>query len=425
MTIAEFINEKIFHRTKGNETILFIKNVSYVATGSLIAAGLMFAFNILAGRILGPSEYGKFTLINSIAMFLYIPMIFGMSTAMVKYSAEKRDFLRQQKIISTSYIYIIVFCLISTSIYLMFSSKIAPYFSVSVEQFHLAVIFAILFASYTLTTNTLRGLHEMKMYSIIQPIYGIIPLIVLLTLLSIDYISYESVVFSMYFAYGIVSVVIIVMIRKYLTLGLDKSWAKILIKYSTLNIFSSVSYMLYTNIDKILINKYMTVNDVGLYNAYSFSSISVMAIFSGILTTVLFPTISKYENKEETILNVNKYIPYLIFFGFILINVSQYIIISLYGNKYPIDLSLMLLFSIASVLSAIYEIYSWIFNSIGLKGVRITMKGTVTVAIINILLNLYLIPHFGLCGAISATAIAYSIAIPMTYHEWKNRFCKS
>ncbi|WP_286681164.1 lipopolysaccharide biosynthesis protein, partial [Methanoculleus sp. DTU007] len=89
--LTNTIYRAIFHEEISTEVEKFIKNLSYVGIGTIVASVFSFSFNILAGRWLGPSEYGTFTLIQSVAMFLYIPMLLGFHTAMVKYNAEKVD----------------------------------------------------------------------------------------------------------------------------------------------------------------------------------------------------------------------------------------------------------------------------------------------------------------------------------------------
>src|SRR5690606_33142482 len=109
----------------------FIKNVSYVGIGTIIASIFSFSFNILAGRVLGPAEYGAFTLVQSIGMFLYIPMLLGFHTALVKYNSEKIDYFRQRNIISTTYIIVFLFTSVSILFYMVLYKEIITIFSIS------------------------------------------------------------------------------------------------------------------------------------------------------------------------------------------------------------------------------------------------------------------------------------------------------
>lgn len=412
VNLITFGYERIFHEQMSDEVKKFIKNLSYVGFGTIIATIFSFPFNILGGRILGPSGYGEFTLVQSVAMFLYIPMLLGFNTAMIKYNAEKEDYNRQQSIISTTFILVFVLTVGSIFLYYIFSSQISKIFSVSVGIFYLSVIFAVLFVFYTLTTSTLRGLHEMKKYATFQPIYSIILLSAFLIFVFINFISSEAMIFSMYLAYGVTGIVLLILfLRKYLKFEFNKSWVNTLTKYGMFATIGGVSFTFYTNIDKILINKYMTIADVGIYMAYYFASINVLGLFSGILIAVFFPVASKYKNKAVIINRMNRFVPYLVCVGTPFVFLCQFVILNLYGGKYPIDFLLMLLFAVTSILVAWYGIYMWLFNSEGVRGVKLTILGTVTITIINVLLNIYLIPRFGLFGAIGSTTTAFAVGI--------------
>ena len=99
-----FVYSKVLHERMSDEATHFLKNLSYVGFGTLIGMVFLFTFNVLVGRLLGPLEYGKFSLVQSISMFLYIPMLMGYHNAMVKYNAEVENYDRQRNVISTTYI---------------------------------------------------------------------------------------------------------------------------------------------------------------------------------------------------------------------------------------------------------------------------------------------------------------------------------
>ena len=410
--IVTFFYEQIFHEKMSDEVRKFFKNLSYVAFGTIIGTIFSFTFNILAGRILGPSGYGEFTLVRSVAMFLYIPMTLGVGTAMVKYNAEKKeDFERQSEIISTTFILASFFTISTLILYSLFSSQLSRIFSISNEIFYLSVIFTLLFVIYTLTTKTLMGLHRMKIHAILQPIFSFILLSSFLFFIFNNLISFRSAVFSMCIAYGLIGGSILIILRRYIKFEFNRRWADKLVGYGKYALIGGVSFVFYTNIDRILINKYLTVVDVGVYGAYYYASMGISGLFLGIFNTVFFPIASKYEDKEGIFKKINRSIPYLIGLGLPLIILSEFVILKLYGGEYPIDLSLMLLFAIVSILIVCYGLYDWTFCSEGVTGVKLVTIATVVIAIIDITLNIYLIPHFGLFGAITSTAIAFFVGI--------------
>jgi O-antigen/teichoic acid export membrane protein len=403
--------EKIFQEKVSDEVNEFLKNLSYVGFGTIIATIFSFSFNILTGRILGPHGLGEFMLIQSVAMFLYLPMTLGFCTAMVKYNAESKDFDRQQSIISTTYFLVLIFTTISIFIYYLFSSQISKIFSISKESFYFSIVFAVLFVFYTLTTSTLRGLADMKRYAIFQPIYSIIALLAFLVFVFINFISFKSGLYSMYIAYGITGGIIIFSLRKYLKFNFDKMWTSQMMRYGNYALIGGISFALYTNIDKILINKYLSVEDVGIYRAYYYASVAIVGLFYGSFTAVFFPVASKCVDKNVLFKKINKFTPYLVGFGLPSIIISEFTILKFYGDKYPIDFTLLLFFSVSSFLVYYYSLYDWTFCSEGMKGIKLVNVSNIIITIINISLNIFLIPRVGLLGAIISNIFAFFIGI--------------
>lgn len=412
INLIVFGYKKIFDERPSEELETFIKNLTYVFTGTVIATVLSLMYNTISGRILGPTEYGNFVVIQSIATFMQIPMLFGLSTALIKYNAEKIEILRQNEIISTTYFLVFIFSSISISIFMLISSDLAYILSVEREIIYFAIVFSLLFVFYTLTSNTLTSLHQIKLYSNIQPIYSAFLLGSFLSFIIIaNIVSFKSAVYSVYIANFIIGVLILTKIYKFLRLDISVSWLKTLLKYGIFTVFGDMSFVIYTNIDKILINKYMLANDVGLYNAYNYSSINLVNLLAGIFITVYFPTISKYEDKKPIFNKIRTIVPCLLIIGIPLVLVIEYVILNIYGEEYTVETSLILLFAVTSIMSIIYRLYVWTFNSMGVKGTKITLVSNGAIAVISIVLDMSLIPLYGLGGAITATLIGYFIGI--------------
>lgn len=419
--LINVIYRKIFHEEVSSEVEKFIKNLSYMGVGTIISAAFSFSYNILAGRWLGPSEYGTFTLVQSVAMFLYIPMLLGFHTAMVKYNAEKVDFLRQRCIISTTYILVLLFTVISLLVYFIFSKEIIAIFSISGEVFYFALLFAVLFVFYTLTTETLRSLHMIRTYSRLMPVNSAVLFFAFLAFVFVfKELSFKTSLYSMLLAYGMTGGIILAFLRKYMKPEFSKEWAHKLHKYSVYSLMGGISATLYLNLDKIVINMYMPISNVGIYWAYNYSFTTLILLFSSIFVTVFFPVASMYPNKEILFKRINKIVILLIIFGWPLAIVAGLVIFKLYGESYPFDLSLTLLFATAGICISIDKLYGQLLNSVGVKGVKITSFGAIVLALVNILLNFLLIPHIGLRGAIIATIIAYLSSISIMLLKWKD-----
>ena len=71
----------------------------------------------------------------------------------------------------------------------------------------------------------------------------------------------------------------------------------------------------------------------------------------------------------------------------------------------------MLIFAVVPVLLVWSGLYDWLFCSQGTLGVKLVTIITLIVAVLGISLNIYLIPRFGLYGAISAIVLSRIVGI--------------
>jgi O-antigen/teichoic acid export membrane protein len=181
----------------------------------------------------------------------------------------------------------------------------------------------------------------------------------------------------------------------------------------------SMAFILYPNINQILINMYMSTENLGLYNAYCFASVNIASLIFSIFNGVFFPVASKCKDKTVILKRINKIAPYLIIFGTIFITIVEFIILNIYGGEYEIRIPLLFSFAILSILIAYYGIYNWTFSSEGLDGVKLVNKTSILIAIINVILAIYFIPHLGLIGATISTSIALIIGIYFLLNKGK------
>ncbi len=411
LSIVGVIYKKIFHEEMSVDVKTFFGSISYVTIGTMIGTLFSFSFNILSGRILGPEGYGQFTLLQSIGMILYIPMLFGVHTALIKYTAEKTDGLRQRIILSSSFLMVLLFTGISLLIFVVFANLISAIFSISIEIYWLGVIFAVLFVFYTLTTSALLGLNKMKQYALTQPIFSFLMLATFLILILLRQFNYLSMVYAMYLAYGFTAFGILIFLRQYLRFEVDRPWMKTLFRFSTAAMMGCVCFTIYTNVGKLMINYYMSVEQVGIYGVYYYASFTVVGLITGIFTTVFFPTVSKYKDLRSIYKKLNTMVVYYILLGIPFVVVFEVVILQLFGAQYPMIPALMLLFALTAMLVTGYGMYQWLFNAEGIRGAHLALTNEIMITVLNLVLNILLIPHYGLYGAIGATAIAFTIGI--------------
>jgi len=206
------------------------------------------------------------------------------------------------------------------------------------------------------------------------------------------------------------------------------SCAKSMIKNSWPIILSGVAITLYMRVDQIMIKEMLGDREVGIYSAAA--RLSEAWYFAPvIITTSLFPAILNAKKIDLAIYNqrltwLYRFMVYSALGVAIPVSLfSQIIILTLYGNQY---------YGAGLVLSI--HVWAGIFVALGtvngswFLAENLQKKATINTLIgvaINVLLNYFLLPVYGIAGAAYATLISYSTAAYLTlflHQETRQQF---
>ena len=173
-------------------------------------------------------------------------------------------------------------------------------------------------------------------------------------------------------------------------------------------IFHGVSRRLIGNADKFIIEKYLSLNEVGQYTyAYAFGS-SMAFAFIGI-SVYLEPLIYKEDDYKKRKKLLDKFLVMGLLFGtvaYFIINVgSIYILPNIYDDEYSAIINHIPTIALAFLVHPHYlkSNYKMIYNK---NSFQIAIISTINV-ILNIVLNFYFIPIYGIDAAVLITVITY------------------
>jgi O-antigen/teichoic acid export membrane protein len=403
--------ETIFREKMGHETQKFFIGTSYAAIGILSGSLLTFIFTILGARILGPDNFGNLSLVTTLSVILIVPIAFS-GNAAIKYASGAKDDLVRTKVISTSSILIALFAVTSTGIYVFFSPSLSQLLGVSVSVFRFGVAYAVTFAFFGLTTNCLRILLRMRAYALFSAVQSAIVLAVFLIFISYNMASWESAAYSLFISFVAISLILVAYLRDFIKLQFDRPWAKKIIKYSLLALPGSIA-LAFMGVDRLLINKFMTTADVGVYSAYFFPSLSMAIVLWGIVNVAFFPYASRSDDRQTIFRNVNKAAPYTAVLFVPLIVLLEAIFFFFYGHQYPFSLGLSFLFAIASAFSLLFQCYVYLMSSVGTTGARVSSLSSLLAFFVLISLDVVLIPAIGIPGA--AITLIFAFLIPSVF----------
>jgi O-antigen/teichoic acid export membrane protein len=397
----------IFKEKMSLEAQKFFTGMSHIAIGTLFGAFLTFIFNAFAARILGPTGFGYLALVTSIALVLSIPV--GLTIMpMIKYASEAREKTVRSVIMSTSYIQVTVFLIASAAIYVSFSAPLSQIFGVSTELFIYAIVFTAAAVPFNLTTNSLRIISKMRVYALCAAFQSVIVLALFLLFVNNNVKSWQAAVSSIMIANVAIGFIMFIYLRGYVKLKFNMFWSKRITRY-VLIIVPGAFAASFMHIDRILINKFLTAADVGIYNAAFLPSMTLAAMLWGIVNTGFFPYASRSRDRYALLRRVNKAVPYIVLVFVPLILLAQSVLFIFYGGQYTFSLATSFFFALASAAYVIYLCYSYLMSSEGTRGAKVNSFSSIIALVVLIGLDVVLIPTIGVSGAAAALIFAYLI----------------
>jgi len=397
-----------FFKLVGQQQIIF-KNTFWISLAEVSARILKFFLIIFVIRILGAKEYGKFSFAFSFVTLLTVFFDFGLSLILT------REFAKDKK--NEKYFLSILSLKIFLEIFAMILIAIGSFF---ITQDWVIRKIILILALYVLCAEQcnffyafFRARQKMEYEAwlkIFQAIilttvgFGIIlksPSIIRLSL-AYPLSTFISLIIILYFFYSRISPLKISFNIYIWKRFLSMSWPLALI-----GAMSTV----YNYTDSVMMGYYGQITQTGHYNA-SYKIISMALLPMNLLTISFYPALSKALNEKKYLQKIWNFLTGIMIFlamplligGYIL---AHKIIIFLYGPEY---LPSVLAFKILLFSAFIIYLYNSYNQILIVSNQQKKLFFSISIgAIINVVLNLILIPKYSLYGAAVATVVTHSI----------------
>ena len=397
----------------------FAFDVGWVFAGSMVVLLLHFLQKPILARFLGPDGLGLFSMAMMIIGFIELIALFGIDSALVKFVAEYKE--QKEKVyslVSSAFFTILIVGIIVSLALFVFSNTFAnvfnmPSLSLLIKIYALAFPFSL---AQGIINSYFSGLREMRYYAFISILRASLSLAFISAFLIIG-LGVEGAVFGTVFAIFVTASVAMVIIKRYVhfTLSDYKKNMKMLASFGSRLAGANMINQIYHYVDIIMIGYFLTSTDVGYY-AIAVSLSRVFWLVPKAMGTVAYPTISEYwaENNIQAINKlVDKSTKYsaciLIFLGMSVAFFAKDIITFLFTPEFlPAVLPLTILI-IGTVISGIVKSIGVIFASTGKVNLVLIITAIGTVG--NVLLNIALIPTYGIIGASVATTTSYVMGV--------------
>ena len=403
------------------DKISLAKNTIYSAITSFTSFFLLILL-ILAGRYLGNVNYGIFTFSLAFVFVVEIFTDFGLS------ELSQRSVARDKSLAGKYFGNILVWKLIvSTVVFTVLVLTINLLKSSSEVRFTVYLLgFAHILRSFKTSCRTLFraferfGLDCLTMYieRLSLLVAGAVVLMLGGGLISFALVFLMVRIFDLALTFGILNWKIVKIIPQF-----DSSFLKKLQMEALPFGLFAVIITLYSYTDTVMLSFMRTDAEVGWYNA-AYKIYEGLTVFPIIISVVLYPRLSQLFllNKKAHSLLSSKAVKYVFVISFPIIIcgivLSKDIINILFGEEFQdsvVALQILLL-GVAFVFQI--RLFQIILNSIDKQ--KVVMYIGLTGLILNVFLNLLLIPRYGFRGA-AATTVASELMVFITYYFYLYR----
>jgi O-antigen/teichoic acid export membrane protein len=398
----------------------YFRNMGWAFSGKITSLILSFFIGALVARYLGPERYGVLNYALSFVTIFVFLSSFGIDNILVRDLIKNKE--ESEVIINTSFsiklIGGILVIFISTLSSLIFNDF---YTTLLIFLYSLHLLFGSL------------GVLDSYFQSVLKYKYGFIGQFVSVIIVSIFklFLIYNkfgtgwfilAIVLDTFFAYSIIYFIYRKQ-GKRLRLNLNLNIAKKMIADSWPFILTGAFFLIYTKIDQIMIGKMIDTASLGVYSAGVKLS-EIWYFIPTIICGVLFPSIINSKNTNENLYKkrIKKLfyliIPISFFIALFEFIFAKYLILFIFGQAYLGSVIVLQVYTWAGIIVSIILVaqqYLTVENK-----TKLIMFSSLIGAVANIILNIFLIPKYGILGAAFATLISYSL-IPMIIYFSKEK----
>ena len=393
--------KKSFFRT-------FIEDSGVYLIPTLLSQGIAFFLIPLYTRILTPSDYGVIDMIKTFSSLACLVVALEISQAYCRFFPDAEDSNEKKEISSTSFTITLINFFLFLIICQLFTSPMSKVlFGKPGLDIHFRIgTLYIAMMGVSLLINTQFRFELKKMHYVYNSI-----ILFLVT-------AVFSVLLAYVFKMGLLGMILALLIGQFSALvigiwqqrlmnsfSINTKLLKKMLIFSIPLVPSGIAVFISGYISRIMINHYLSLNEVGLYGmGFRIASVSILLIAG--VNRSLTPLIYNHYKDKETPLQIAKTFRVFIILALLLFYVlsafAPEFLLILTTSKYYESSSTVIYLVPALFLSQMYVFF---------PGTEIAKKTTVVMwvsiinAILSVLLNWILIPSFGYQGAAVATLI--------------------
>lgn len=405
---------------------VFLQALQYGSGSGLALLASLISYPLLT-RLFSQSDYGLMALISSTVFGFVALGKMGLQHAAVRFYPEQRT--REEQVRLRSSLVMAPFvtgtaAVLLISVVAILLENRAFDRSVTLVVF-LASPLIVLEAVKALLLNFMRAEHRSLSFAVASTLdkYGILAFSVGIVIIwRRDLISFYAG-WLLWNAMLTGSLLLQTFRRREVAPGLaSSSVVREALRFGAPLLFFEFGNMLLTYGDRYLVAHFLGSERTGIYAAAYNLSVSIQTMLLVPLTSIIFPWASKLwseHGREDTerfasrILNYFLIVTVPIIFGAAVL--AKPIMVTLASAKYAESASLLTPLMAATVLFGLYHVLA-LGLFIQKKTVMLAVQ-VLAATLANVLLNLWMIPRFGLMGAALSTVLGYALLLAFAWRQ--------
>lgn len=401
--------------TKKSLSVLIIRSLGVL---------LLFSFTLFITNFYSPQIVGRYDFVRSALMVLGGLALMGTNQSMIYYSGllKARKSVESTMIIYIKMIKIIFFlCFLISIFFLTFlSESTASNIFQSQESYSLlfkTILTLFFFALTMLNIDTIRALEKTILSEMYRSLFRYLP-VFLFAIVLLQTNNQDLLVEAYLLGFLLLSFLSSIQVYRLFS-RLDKPTAnsekfslKEIFKTSSPMALSAIAYFIMQSIDIVILSIYEGFDQIAYYSvSVKLAMVTALALMS--VNIVIAPRIAEiYEKKEfQSLQQLIKHSTRIIFFISICVLSILFFfseeILNLFGEGYVVAKNALITLLAAQFFNAFSGPGAIYLNMTGRQ--KILNKILIAGLAVNITLNFYLIPAYGINGAASATLVSLII----------------
>lgn len=407
------LKQKFHALFSGELTELFLNSLKWSLSSAVFSKIISGVTTILAARYLGPKEFGEANLSLASTYWIQIPLYFGITAAIAHYvpQAEEKE---KETWISDGYKLFFFYGLFTFVTAFVFRSYWAKLLGISEVYLLMGLVWCMGSWLDTGLKTFLAATSNFRTRALLEVFTAILFPVFFFIGMRMEYRS-AAYLLSLALASGLAGTIGFLFYRPKINLQLHLSpQLKRLLTYGLLAAMGSLTFALFESSNRIVTNKYLSVDHVGLIAAFNGGSNQIAFFLLAAFSPAFFSFSSKSKNKKSIFDRANfllfSTIPVsiLLFCGVLL----TYLF--LLGKNYPFTLLQVFVFSTGASLLFVNGSINWFLMSLGRRGLVLFGITGVISGTLNLLLCRLLIPSHEILGAGYAYVISTAFNIFLT-----------